>query len=167
MGMRPLVCLLWMFVAGCSFHASCGGGTLDVAKGEKLIATKIKEASGLDARVTCPRGVKLAKGTVTECEVKLGDLPGRATITQTEGGDVSWELSQGYVYSKTAEERLGRELSKQAGGEVKVDCGDRARVSEPGKTFRCKATPASGAPPIDVELTITDTQGTFDAKVLP
>ncbi|HUQ02454.1 MAG TPA: DUF4333 domain-containing protein [Kofleriaceae bacterium] len=139
----------------------------DVDKGEKLISTKLKEATGMDAKVTCPRGVKLAKGTVTECDVKLGDLSGRAAITQTDDqGNVSWELSEGFVISSKAEEYLTGELSKQAGGPVTVDCGERARVSEPGKTFRCKATPASGATPFEVELTITDKQGTFDAKVV-
>jgi hypothetical protein len=157
-----------MFVAGCSFQASCGGGKLDAEKGEQIIATKLKEATGMDAKVTCPRGVKLAKGTVTECDVKLGELPGKAKITQTDDqGNVSWELSEGYVISAKAEEYLTSELGKQAGGPVKVDCGERARVSEPGKTFRCKATPQSGAPPVEVELTITDKTGTFDAKVVP
>ena len=165
---RRYLHILWIvLVGGCTFEASCGGKKLDVDKGEKLIADKLKEASGLEATVTCPGGVKLAKDVVMECDVKLANLPGKAKVTQTDDkGNVNWELTEGYVISARAEAHLGDELSKTGGTTVTVDCGERVRASEPGKTFRCKATPASGAA-FEVELTIKDKQGAFDAKVVP
>ncbi len=157
-----------VLIGGCTFEASCGGKKLDVDKGEKLIADKLKEASGVDATVTCPDKVKLAKDVVTECDVKLGNLPGRARVTQTDDqGNVRWELIEGYVLSAKLEAHLREELGKSAGVEVAVDCGDRVRVSEPGKTFRCKATPAGDTPPAEVEVTITDQQGGIDTRLIP
>ncbi|MBZ0232120.1 MAG: DUF4333 domain-containing protein [Deltaproteobacteria bacterium] len=157
-----------MLVGGCTFEASCGGKKLDVDKGEKLIADKLKEATGLEATVTCPDKVKLAKDVVTECDVKVGTLPGRAKVTQTDDeGNVRWELVEGYVISAKVEELLRGELRKTTGVEVAIDCGERVRVSEPGKTFRCKATPASDVPPAEIEITITDKQGGINSKMVP
>jgi hypothetical protein len=164
---RPLTTAFWIvLVGGCSFEASCGGKRLDVKKGEKVIADKLKEATGIDATVTCPGSVKLAKDVVMECDVKLGTLPGRAKVTQTDDqGNVSWELVEGYVISAKAEEYLKAELTKSSGIDVTVDCGARAHLAEPGKTLRCKAAPATGTP-FEVELTMKDRTGTFDAKMV-
>lgn len=156
-----------LLVGGCTFEVSCGGKKLDGDKTAKLIADKLKEAYGVDATVTCPGSIKRAKNVVIECDVKLGNLPGRARLTQTDDqGNGSWELIEGYVLSAKLETHLREELSKSAGADVKVDCGDRVRVAEPGKTFRCKATPADGTPPAEVEVTITDKQGGIDTKLV-
>lgn len=155
-----------VLVGGCSFQASCGGKKLDVDKGEKVIAAKLKEMSGMDATVTCPDNVKLGKDVVMECDVKLGELPGRAKVTQTDDqGNVNWILTDGYVFSAKMEEVLRVELGKQVGSEVVADCGERARLSEPGKTFLCKANAASGQT-VDVEVTIKNKEGNVDFKLL-
>jgi hypothetical protein len=167
MGKRLYMCAMWVLVGGCSFEASCGGKKLDVDKGEKLIAGKLKEQTGVDATVTCPRNVKLAKDVVTDCDVKLGDIPGKARITQTDDqGNVSWELTEGFVIAARAEEYFKNEVAKRGGGEALVTCGDRVRPSVPESTFRCKIAPTDGAAPYEVEVHITDKQGTFDAKMV-
>ena len=158
----------WLvFVGGCSFSASCGGKTLNTEQGEKLIAGALKEKAGMDATVTCPRGVKLQKDAVTECAIKLGEVPGKAKITQTDDkGNVSWEIVEDFVITTRANQFLGEKLGTQIGQAVTVDCGPEAvRASEPGKTFRCKATAASGDV-AQVEVTITDKQGAIDAKIV-
>lgn len=132
-----------------------------------MIADALKQKTGLDATVSCPRGVKLEKGAVTECAVKLGDASGKAKVTQTDDkGAVSWEITEDFVVTKRANEFLGERMGKQIGQTVTVDCGpEPVRASEPGKTFRCKATAASGDV-AQVEVTITDKHGGIDAKLV-
>jgi hypothetical protein len=166
LGKRLYMCAMWVLVGGCSFEASCGGRKLDTAKGEKLIADSLKQQSGVDAVVTCPRNVKLAKDTVTECDVKLGGVPGKARIVQTDGsGNVNWEMIEGYVLATRAEELYKGELAKRSGTEVTVDCGDRVRPSIPDTTFRCKVAPMTGTP-YELEVRITSKTGETDAKVV-
>lgn len=155
-----------VLVGGCSFQASCGGKKLDVDKAERMIAESLEQVSGMDATLTCPDNVKLAKDVEMECDAKVGGLPGKVKVVQTDdNGYVNWTLIEGYVFSSKAEEVLRAKLGKQVGSEVVVDCGERVRVSEPGKTFLCKAKAADGQT-AEVEVTIKSKEGNVDFKVL-
>jgi hypothetical protein len=154
-------------LGGCTFQASCGGKKLDVDKGEKLIAAKLKEASGLDATVTCPDNVKLAKDVAMECDVKINNLPGKAKVVQTDDqGNVNWTLIEGYVFTARAEELLQTHFGKEIRQEVKADCGsERVRLSEPGKAFRCKLSAADGGAAV-AEVKIKDKEGNVDLSLV-
>lgn len=157
-----------VFVGGCSFSASCGGKKIDPTKGEKLIADSLKQKSGLDATASCPSSVKLEKGLATECALTLGGVPGgKATFTQIDDdGNITVEIVHDYVITKRANDFLQETFGKQIGQAVTVDCGPEAvRLAETGKTFRCKATAASGDV-AQVEVTMTDNFGAIDAKVV-
>lgn len=158
---------LWLLlVGGCSFHASCGGKTLDSKKGERMIAARLKDATGQDVAVTCPTGIKIEPGASFDCTLALAGVPGKVHVTQDDDqGNVSFELTDGYVLADKVEPTIVAKLQEIAGSgaTVTVNCGDRVRASVPG-TFPCTAQVPDQT--LAIEVTIKNRVGTIDWKVV-
>lgn len=152
-------------VAGCTASASCGG-KLDHGKLEAQIVSTIKEQTGLEAKASCPHDHKVKQGDVFHCDVMLDGAPGKVTVTQNDGkGNVTWNLTEGFVLSDKVEGAIKTKLADVAQGQVRVDCGQRVRSAVPAQVFRCQAKDDAGELAIDV--TITDATGAIDWKAAP
>lgn len=79
-------------LAGCSF--SVGGDNLDTEKLEREISQGIKDQLNIDATVSCPSEVRIAKGEGFQCTATDADgETAPVVVTQNDdSGNVSWKL---------------------------------------------------------------------------
>ena len=84
--------LLVAGLAGCSF--SVGGSNLDTEKLEREITKGIKDQLNIDATVSCPREVKIAKGESFQCVATDADGETAPVVVnqKDDSGNVSWKL---------------------------------------------------------------------------
>ncbi|MBK9035689.1 MAG: DUF4333 domain-containing protein [Myxococcales bacterium] len=156
---------LWIVcVSGCSFHASCGGKTVDSKKGEAAIV-KMLATSGLDATVSCPTGIKAKQGDTFDCTAVVGGATGKVKVTQKDDkGAVEFELVEGFLIGAKLEGVLVDRIQQQYGVAAKVTCGAPFRASVPGETFTCSALAPDGDT-LTIGITVKDKLGAVDFKI--
>ncbi len=153
------VCVL----AGCSFQASCGSKTLDMAKAKDFVAKQLNEAVGeKPTSVDCPTSVKIAKDKMFDCTASFGAAKAIVVLHQEDDkGFVKIASVSGIVIGKQAEAGIADLLGKRFNAHFTVDCGARIRASTPGDRFTCTATDAAGKGG-PVTVTIKDANGNVD-----
>lgn len=150
-------------IGGCSFQASCGGKTIDSKKGEQIIAERLKADTGIDAKASCPTGIKIKKGGTFDCTIELGGVKGKVLVTQNdESGNVSFEVTEGFIIGAKVEAAIAANLKENNIAATAVSCGAAVRPSVPG-TFTCTA---QAEQPLTLEVTIKNQRGTIDWKLL-
>ena len=156
--------MLPIVIGGCSFQASCGGKSIDSKKAEGAIAEMLKSAGGIDAKVTCPTGVKIKQGATFDCTADVGGAPAKVRVTQKDdAGNVSFEVVEGVVVGAKVEAAIAANLKENGITATAVSCGAAVRPSVPG-TFTCTA---QAEQPLTIEVTIKNQVGTIDWKLLP
>ncbi|MBL8621618.1 MAG: DUF4333 domain-containing protein [Myxococcales bacterium] len=162
-GLAHLV--LPIVIGGCSFQASCGGKTIDSKKGEAIITERLKADTGLEAKATCPTGIKIKKGGTFDCTIELGGVKGKVLVTQNdESGNVSFAITEGFIIGAKVEAAIAANLKENGLAATGVSCGAAVRPSVPG-TFTCTAQVPDQA--LTIEVTIKNQTGSIDWKVLP
>ncbi len=172
---------LLVFLCSCQFKASCGANDnlLNTRKGEKVIGEWL-EKQGMPAEsITCPGDIEMAEGTNFLCQAVIADASGMSIevrVHQTSAtGDIRLEHANEIQSAEHVERGLAGQILDQIGKKVNVQCGDRVRMAIVGKTFRCKVvqdtTGADSKAPkgeeFDVQITIKDTDGAWNAERLP
>ncbi len=150
--------------AGCS-------RSLDMSALDQSISTGVNDQLALPiASVECPEGDRpLQAGDTFTCTATPTE-GGRLTITVTQKdaeGNVAWEVSktEGLLDLDLVETAVTEGLKGQAQVDAKVSCDGRWKASKAGEVFQCQAETGDGRK-ATVEVTITDTEGNINWKVL-
>lgn len=150
----------------------CGGQTLDVAKGERLIASELGPRIGLtpsEASVTCPDGLTIEKGAKFQCTLSTpAGAKLRVRVEQTsDAGDVAFNFVDGEPAKLLNTDKLTSWVSRKLAARFKLDAA-AITVSCPGGVplhrggqLSCTAS-AEGQPPATVKLKQTDAQGNVE-----
>jgi hypothetical protein len=144
---RVIVILGAAALAGCSFSFSTGGSdTLDPDKVEGQITDHVRERNPnmpLES-VSCPDGVKPAKGVTFECTVNVDSVqwPFGVTITQVDVGEGSlkynFKPTRALLIPEGIIKAIKAALRDQGVPNATVDCGTgRFRVVEFGGAIEC------------------------------
>ena len=147
----------------------CGSQTLNVDKGERLIATELGPRIGLkasEAKVACPDDLAIEKGATFKCTLSTpAGAKLRVRVEQTsDAGDVSFNFIDGEPAKLLNTDNLKTWLTEKLAARFKLDAAD-ITVSCPGGVplhsggqLSCTAN-AEGQPPATVKLTQTDGEG--------
>ena len=147
----------------------CGSQQLDVAKGERLIATQLAPRIGLkasEAKVACPDDLAIEKGAKFECTLSTpAGAKLRVRVEQTsDAGDVSFNFADGDPAKLLNTDKLKTWVTEKLAARFTLDAA-AITVSCPGGVplqsggqLSCTAN-AEGQPPATVKLTQTDGEG--------
>ena len=149
--------------------AGCGSQTLDLAKGERLMATELGPRIGLkasEAKVACPDDLTIDNGARFECTMATpAGAKLRVRVEQTsDAGDVSFNFVDGESAKLLNTDNLKTWVTEKLAARFKLDAA-AITVSCPagvplqsGGPLSCTAD-ADGQPPATVKLTQTDGEG--------
>jgi uncharacterized protein DUF4333 len=159
--------VLGLFLAGCSFQASCGSRTLDMDNARKFVVQAMTgEVGAAPDEVVCPDKVKIEQGGTFDCTARYGKATATLTMRQNdEAGNVTVVSISGILIMKKAEAAIAEQFGKAGSAHVTVDCGDRVRPAVAGDKLTCKATDENGAT-ATVEVTVKDKEGNIGFKAL-
>ena len=147
----------------------CGSQQLDVAKGERLMATGLGPRIGLkasEAKVACPDDIAIEKGAKFECTLSTpAGAKLRVRVEQTsDAGDVWFNFVDGEPAKLLNTDNLMTWVTEKLAARFKLDPA-AITVSCPGGVplqsggqVSCAAY-AEGQPPATVQLTQTDAEG--------
>ncbi len=145
---HPALLLLAPALASCSFSFSAGGP--DYEKLESAISDELnaqyakisREVSGVD----CPRpSSSPKKGDTFLCGADVEGQNVRVEVTvKDDDNNVSFSTLDSLYDLKTTARGLSREVSKEYGFAVKVDCGEGLKVVAVGESFECRAADPRG-----------------------
>src|SRR5215218_7575401 len=147
----------------------CGSQNLDVAKGERLMATELGPRIGLkasEAKVACPDDLAIEKGAKFECTLSTpAGAKLRVRVEQTsDAGDVWFNFVDGQPAKLLNTDKLKAWVTEKLAARFKLDAA-AITVSCPGgmplqrgRQLSCTAD-AEGQPPATVRLTQTDDEG--------
>lgn len=150
--------------AGCS-------RSLDMSALDQSIRSGVNNQLALPiASVECPAGDRPLRAGDTFTCTATPTAGGRLTITVTQKdaeGNVGWEISktEGLLDLDLLEPIVAKGLKDQAQVDAKVACDGRWKASKPGDVFQCQAEMGDGRK-VTVEVTITDTEGNVNWKLL-
>ena len=158
--MRPPLC----FIAALALSLGCnssGSGPSQVAEAVRAwskdgIAGDVKLHS-----VSCNN----RSATRFRCQ---GQVQGGGTVVidaERSADGFDFRLAQPIVVASRIEKQVEDYLAGK-GLEVQVECGDRVRTSAKGDHFKCAVEDAAGKVVNAANVTITDDNGTFDAKLI-
>ena len=154
-----------VFVAGCSFQASCGGKKLNIDKTKEFLAGLLEKETGAKPTVTCPDSVKLEKDKTFECTAAFGAAIAKITIKQDDDkGNISVQSASGILISNKLEKQISEHFGKANNKHVDAACGERVRPSTAGLAFQCEIKDATGAT-AKVDVTVKDANGNVDFKL--
>ena len=149
---RSTLLLGTAILAGCSFSFSTGGSdTIDADKIEGTVFSQVrKENPDLPVKsVTCPDGIKPARGVTFECTVNVDSAqwPVGVTITQVDVGegrlDYRFKPTKALLIPERIANRMKARLPDQGVPNAEVDCGTgRYRVVEVGGAVECTVSAA-------------------------
>ena len=171
---------LLFLLSACKFEGSCGtnDNLLNTKKGEKVLSQWLEKQSIPADSIECPHDIKMTEGTSFLCKATIANADGLVIdirVHQTsETGDIRLEHASDIQPAEHVERGLAGQILDQTGKKVSVDCGARARLAVPGKTFRCKVVEENaGANRADfnpdtfeAEITIKGTDGAWQAQRL-
>src|SRR5215204_3784048 len=150
----------------------CGSQTLDVVKGERLMATELGPRIGLkasEAKVACPDDVAIEKGARFECTLSSpAGAKLRVRVEQTsDAGDVWFNFVDGEPAKLLNTDKLMTWVTEKLAARFRLDAA-AISVSCPGgvplhsgRQLSCTAD-AEGQPPATVKLTQTDAEGNVE-----
>ena len=181
--MRSRRTALWsllFLLCGCKFEASCGNNDnlLNTRKGEKVLSQWLEKQSMPAESITCPGDIKMEEGTSFVCQAVIANANNTTIdirVHQTSNtGDIRLEHATDILTAERVERGLAGQTLDQTGKTVRVDCGARVQLAEPGTKFRCQvveqnsgANRADSAPEtFEVEITIKDKAGDWQAQRL-
>ena len=153
----------------CVVAVGCGSQTLDLVKGERLMATELGPRIGLkasEAKVACPDDLTIEKGAKFECTLSTpAGAKLRVRVEQTsDAGDVSFNFVDGEPAKLLNTDNLKTWVTEKLAARFKLDAA-AITVSCPGGVplqsggqLSCTAD-AEGQPPATVKLTQTDGEG--------
>lgn len=158
--------------------AACGGtNSIDSAKVDSIITTKINEiAPSATVTADCPSDVKVESGATFTCPVTINGKQVTYTVTQTDDqGNVSAVPSDvALVSMPAAEEEISKGLTEQIAGssDWQTTCTpdglvDKLLITQAGSTFTCTAegTTQDGATgPVGIDVTVKDNAGNLTWK---
>jgi hypothetical protein len=161
----------WLLVGGCSFKTSCNPVvTIDEDHAAELVKKAVAEEVGEEGgepAVTCPRGIKIAKGGRFDCHVVVGGVEGTLTLEQTDDKtNADIVKTTGLLISRKLEAAIAAKVKESSGSDATVDCGPPVRPSTPGDVFRCHAVSATGAS-VDVAVTVKNDAARVAFDLLP
>lgn len=148
----PRLCVAsFLFIpalAGC--QVSVGGGGLDYPKLERLITDGLNKSfepvSQKVSSVECPREPKPKTGDTFVCNADVDGNKVRVEVTVTnDDGNVDYKSLDLLVDREQTAKVVARDISKDRGFTVRVDCGDGLTVVENGGSFNCSAADPQGA----------------------
>jgi hypothetical protein len=150
----------------------CGSQQLDVAKGERLIATELGPRVGLnasEAKVACPDDIAAEKGAKFQCTLATpAGAKLRVRVEQTnDAGHVRFNFVDGEPAKLLNTDNLKPWVTETLAARFKLDAA-AITVSCPGGVplqsggqLSCTAN-AEGQPPATVKLTQTDAKGNVE-----
>jgi hypothetical protein len=156
----------------CVVAVGCGSQTLDLVKGERLMATELGPRIGLkasEAKVACPDDVAIEKGARFECTLSTpAGAKLRVRVEQTsDAGDVWFNFVDGEPAKLLNTDNLKTWVTEKLAARFKLDAA-AITVSCPGgvplqsgRQLSCTAN-AAGQPPATVKLTQTDAEGNVE-----
>ncbi|MGI0489277.1 DUF4333 domain-containing protein [Pantanalinema rosaneae CENA516] len=108
--------------------------------------------------INCPTNLTFKAGSNYECQVisDAGIFPVVLQMTDAKG-DFRWN-TKGLLLLSRLEQYIQQTVKQQGAGDVRVDCGGKARVAKPGEAFQCKVTNAQGQTR-SAKVTVKDEQG--------
>src|SRR5215207_2300950 len=172
-GMRAGRLAIWAAAAVVGVVAvGCGSEQLDVAKGERLIASGLGPRIGLkasEAKVACPDDVAIEKGAKFECALSTpAGAKLRVGVEQTsDAGDVSFDFADDEPAKLLNTDKLKTWVTEKLAARFKLDaaaisvsCPGRVPLHS-GRQLSCTAD-AEGQPPATVKLTQTDAEGNVE-----
>jgi hypothetical protein len=177
---RTTMWSLLFLLCGCKFEGSCGNNDnlLNTRKGEKVLGQWLEKQSIPADSVTCPGDIEMQEGTKFICKAVIANADGLTIdirVTQTSNtGDIRLEHASAIQTADSVERGLAGQTLDQTGKTVLVDCGARVRMAVAGTKFRCKVVEQNAganraeaaAESFDVEITIKDTSGDWQAQRL-
>lgn len=108
--------------------------------------------------INCPANLTFQAGNRYECQITsdAGIFPVVLQMTDTKG-DFRWN-TKGLLLLSKLEQYIQQTIKQQGAGDVRVDCGGKARVAKPGEAFECKVTNPQGQTRA-AKVTVKDEQG--------
>jgi len=159
---------------------ACGANDnlLNTRKGEKVIAEWLERQDMPAESIACPSDIKMENGNSFLCDAVIANSDGitlKIRVNQTtDKGDIRLEHADKILPTEHVERGVAGQVKDQTGKKVRVDCGARVRMSQPGTTFECRveentmgANKAAAAPaPYVLAITIEDDSGNWQAQRL-
>jgi hypothetical protein len=162
-------------LAGCTARVTFGRHTVDPAGMADAISKRLQEEMP-DAHVgsvTCPKGVKLAKGVTFQCTADLAGtkLPVAVTLgrvnTDTGSYDYKFQWTKAVIDTDKLVKGIQSRLPVEAANAT-VDCGTpRTRVVEVGGTIECTISNGSKRQVVPAVVEKVDGTVNFPATVWP
>lgn len=85
------VAISGLLLCGCSAVEKLTTPTLNT----EGLAASVEEVVGIPVTVTCPEGIPIQAGLISECSVSDGTIAKVLLVTQVDGeGNVDWEISE-------------------------------------------------------------------------
>jgi len=152
----------------------CGSQTLDVVKGERLMATELGPRIGLkasEAKVACPDDLTIDNGAKFECTLSTpAGAKLRVRTEQTsDAGDIAFNFVDGEPAKLLNTEKLMTWVTEKLAARFKLDaaaitvsCPGGVPLQSGGK-LSCTAH-AEGQPPATVKLMQTDAEGNVEIR---
>ncbi|MBL1174387.1 DUF4333 domain-containing protein [Pantanalinema sp. GBBB05] len=108
--------------------------------------------------INCPTNLAFQAGKSYECQVTSDAGIFIVVLQMTDAkGDFRWN-TKGLLLLSKLEQYIQQTIKQRGAGDVRVDCGGKARVAKPGEAFQCKVTNAQGQTR-SAKVTVKDEQG--------
>jgi hypothetical protein len=108
--------------------------------------------------INCPANLTFQAGKSYDCQVTSDAGIFTVVLQMTNAkGDFRWN-TKGLLLLSKLEQYIQQTVKQQGAGDVRVDCGGKARVAKPGDAFQCKVTNAQGQTR-SATVTVKDEQG--------
>lgn len=151
-------------LAGCS--VSVGGGDLDTADAEQLIADGYERQGAVAVQVACPRDIEPEEGGTFTCEATgptgaTGDVEVRQVDDE---GNIEFQYVPIGLNPAALEAQIATEFQRQRGVTVSVNC-PRAIAAEAGNVFSCTVTAPNGDE-AEAEVTQRDDEGNVRWRIV-
>jgi hypothetical protein len=138
--------LCWglILLAGCSFHADCGGKkTIKAREVEKTLQSQPTEGVTF-TKVTCPDDVEVKVDATFDCQIEVDGkktYPLHITITAVEGTKFTYTNAwpKPVISEKVIRDKFAAPIAQELGVPVTVECGEPLREIVDGKAT-CDAT---------------------------
>lgn len=108
--------------------------------------------------INCPANLTFQAGKNYECQVASDAGIFTVVLQMTDAkGDFRWN-TKGLLLLSKLEQYIQQTIKQRGAGDVRVDCGGKARVAKPGEAFQCKVTNLQGQTR-SAKVTVKDEQG--------
>ncbi len=163
--MLTLTLVLVVIAAGCK--VSVGGGDAKSAIEESITEKATEQLEGFDVTATrCPEEASADEGATFECVIVVNGQDLTVEVTGQGGSRFRFEQKDALLDLSRAAKTFTAKFSEQLGIPVTVQCDEPTiRVVPVGGTVNCTVIDDKGKTAV-VEMTVLDTDGNVNAKIL-